>query len=470
MTYNLVCGFETHVELSTKTKIFCTCPTDFGDEPNSHVCPRCIAEPGTLPVVNKQTFIYAVKAGLGTNCKINNVVHFDRKNYTYPDLPKAYQLTQFTEPICLGGYITLDNGKIIRINRIHLEEDAGKLIHKGEYTYIDYNRGAVPLIEIVTEPDINSVEEAREYLEKLQLILRHLAVSDCKMEEGSMRCDVNISVNKPGEKLGTRSEIKNMNSLSFIDKAIVYEYSRHVNALQNGEPLYQETRRFNESDGSTSAMREKENAQDYRYYDDPDIPTIYVDEAFIESVRKTLPELPGPMKKRFIDMGLSSQECDLLIKYKKVADYFSIAAKTGDPKLISNYILGEIFRDFQSESSKEFFNIPISTSDLSELSQLQKSGKINAQIAKKTINEMLRTSKSLKAILDPSDLEIINDQELNNLCLLAINENKNAVNDYLNGKEKAIKAIVGSVMKLSRGKANAVTAEQIIISIIKDSK
>ncbi len=469
MTYNLVCGFETHVELSTKTKIFCSCPTDFGDEPNSHVCPKCIAEPGTLPIVNKQTFIYAIKAGLGTNCKINNVVHFDRKNYTYPDLPKAYQLTQFTEPICVGGHITLDSGKIIRINRIHLEEDAGKLIHKGEYTYIDYNRGAVPLIEIVTEPDISSVEEAREYLEKLQLILRHLAVSDCKMEEGSMRCDVNISVNKPGEKLGTRSEIKNMNSLSFIDKAILYEYSRHVNALTNGEPLFQETRRFNESDGSTSAMREKENAQDYRYYDDPDIPSILVDEAFIESVRKTLPELPETMKNRFLAMGLSPQESDLLIKYKQVADYFSKAAINGDPKIISNYILGEIFRDFKSESDKELFIIPITIPDLVELSKLQKNGKISAQFAKKAINEMLKTSKSLESILNASDLAGITEQELNAICLLAIKENPNAVTDYLAGKEKAIKAILGSVMKLSHGKANAQTAEQIIIKAIKNA-
>ena len=470
MTYNLVCGFETHVELSTKTKIFCSCPTDFGDQPNSHVCPKCIAEPGTLPVVNKQTFIYAIRAGLATNCSINKIVHFDRKNYTYPDLPKAYQLTQFTEPICVSGHIKLDSGKIIRINRIHLEEDAGRLLHKGEYTFIDYNRGAVPLIEIVTEPDINSIEEAREYLEKLQLILRHIDVSDCKMEEGSMRCDVNISVNKPGEKLGTRSEIKNMNSLSFIEKAIAYEYSRHVSAIQNGEMLYQETRRYNESDGTTSAMREKENAQDYRYYDDPDIPTIFIEEHFIESIKRTLPELPADIKNRYLGLGLSPTETDLLIKYKKVADYFSEAIKTGDPKILSNYILGEIFRLLETEAKKENFDIMISPLQLSSLSNAQKSGKINAQLAKKALSEMLKSGKSWEELISESDMQEISEIDLISYCNEAIYNNSNAISDYLSGKEKALKAILGYVMKRTKGKANPEKTENLLIELITKKK
>lgn len=470
MTYNLVCGLETHVELSTKTKIFCSCPTDFGNEPNSNVCEGCIGEPGTLPIVNKQTFTYAIKAGLATNCTINHVVHFDRKNYTYPDLPKAYQLTQFSEPICVNGQITLDSGKKIRINRIHLEEDAGKLIHKGEYTFIDYNRGAVPLIEIVTEPDINSVEEAREYLEKLQRILRHIEISDCKMEEGSMRCDVNISVNKPGEKLGTRSEIKNMNSLSFIEKAIAYEYSRHVSALKNNEPLHQETRRFNESDGSTSAMREKENAQDYRYFEDPDIPTICFNNSFVETIRLTLPELPDAIKERYLEMGLSAQETELLVKYKKVADFYSNAAKTGDPKILSNYILGEIFRELDTEARKEVFDTKLSSAELAELSILQSTAKINAQTAKNTLNKMLQTGKSWRFFISDEDMLGIDEDTLKSLCENAVKENINAVNDYLSGKEKAIKAILGYVMKQSRGKADAIKAEQIILELIKRDK
>ncbi len=467
MTYNLVCGLETHVELSTKTKIFCSCPTAFGSDPNTNVCPKCLGEPGSLPLVNMATFIYAIKAGLALNCKINQEVSFDRKNYTYPDLPKAYQTTQFIQPICTNGYIKLNSGKKIRINRIHLEEDAGKLIHSGGNTYIDCNRGAVPLIEIVTEPDISSIEEAREYLEKLQLNLRHVQVSDCKMEEGSMRCDVNLSVNRPGEPLGVRSEIKNMNSLSFMEKAIAYEYERHVTAIKNNEPLVQETRRFNEADGSTSAMRDKEDANDYRYFKDPDSPYIIIDDIFIENIAKTMPMLPEKIKNNYLEMGLSEQDADLIIKYKKVSDYFSSALVTGDPKILSTYMLGEIFRSIETESQKEDFNILVPYAELAELSNLQKEGKINAQMAKKTLAEMLKSGKSWKEYISKSDMEGIDEGTLIAMCKTAITENSMAVADFKAGKDKALKALIGAVMRQSRGKANAMQAEQIILDLIK---
>ena len=279
MKYDLVVGLETHVELSTKTKIFCSCENDFGAEPNTHCCPVCVGHPGTLPKINRQVVNFAVKAGLATNCKINLRSKMDRKNYVYPDLAKAYQISQFEIPICKDGFVELSSGKKIRINRIHMEEDAGKLVHNGGDVYIDYNRGGVPLIEIVTEPDISSSDEAKEYVEKLQNILRYAGVSDCKMQEGSMRCDVNISVKPEGsEKFGTRTEIKNMNSITFMTKAIDYEYERQIDLVESGEEVIQQTLRYCEATNSTESMRSKEDAQDYRYFRDPDLVEIVLTE------------------------------------------------------------------------------------------------------------------------------------------------------------------------------------------------
>ena len=325
--YKLVIGLETHVELQTKSKIFCSCPTAFGAEPNTHCCPVCTGEPGSLPILNKEVLAYAVRAGLATNCRISRITHLDRKNYVYPDLPKAYQISQFDEPICVGGYVELDSGKRIRINHIHVEEDAGKLVHEDGYTYIDYNRGGVPLIEIVSEPDITDIAEAREYMEKLQITMRHIGVSDCKMQEGSMRCDVNISVHKEGEPLGTRTEIKNMNSLSFMEKALSYEYARQCDVLESGEKVVQETRRYNEGSQTTESMRSKEDAQDYRYFPEPDILTVEVSDEFVDAIRSAMPELPTALRKRYVEKyGLGETEADLIVKYKKIADFFNDCA------------------------------------------------------------------------------------------------------------------------------------------------
>ena len=465
--YKLVIGLETHVELQTKSKIFCSCPTAFGAKPNTHCCPVCTGEPGSLPILNKEVLAYAVRAGLATNCRISKITHLDRKNYVYPDLPKAYQISQFDEPICVGGYVELDSGKRIRINHIHVEEDAGKLVHEDGYTYIDYNRGGVPLIEIVSEPDITDIAEAREYMEKLQITMRHIGVSDCKMQEGSMRCDVNISVHKEGEPLGTRTEIKNMNSLSFMEKALSYEYARQCDVLESGEKVVQETRRYNEGTQTTESMRSKEDAQDYRYFPEPDILTVEVSDEFVDAIRSAMPELPTALRKRYVEKyGLGETEADLIVKYKKIADFFNDCARQANPKLAANLILGQIFRGMQTEEEKEAFGIKVTPSQLAELVKLQDEGKINAQIARQTLKKMLEEGKDASAYLTEDDLKGVDSGAIDKLCAEAVAANARAVNDYRNGKTQAIKALVGYVMKATRGKADAGEAEKKIIALI----
>jgi len=470
MKYELVAGFETHVELATNTKIFCSCTTQFGGEPNTHCCPICIGLPGTLPKLNKRVVEYAIRAGLATNCEIAEISKMDRKNYCYPDLPKAYQISQYDMPLCNHGYIQLSNGRKIRILRIHIEEDAGKLVHSRGSTMVDYNRGGVPLIEIVTEPDFRSVDEAKEYVEKLQLIMRYIGVSDCKMQEGSMRCDVNISVRPEGsEKLGTRTEIKNMNSISFIAKAMEYEYNRQVDLIESGEKVIQETLRYDDVSNTTSSMRGKEDANDYRYFRDPDLVTIHVPKEEVEKIRESLPELPAEKLERYVEeLGLPEKDAQLLVKYRKVAEYFERAIEdTKTPKTAANFIIGQIFRTVENESEKEKFDIKVSAESLNELIKLLDSGKIRMNMAKSTLDRMLETGKKPSELISDSDMAGLSEDMVNDLCRQAIEANPNAVNDYKNGKEKAIKALVGFVMKNSRGKADAVAAEEKIKSMIK---
>ena len=470
MKYELVAGFETHVELATNTKIFCSCTTQFGGEPNTHCCPICIGLPGTLPKLNKRVVEYAIRAGLATNCEIAEISKMDRKNYCYPDLPKAYQISQYDMPLCNHGYIRLSNGRKIRILRIHIEEDAGKLVHSRGSTMVDYNRGGVPLIEIVTEPDFRSVDEAKEYVEKLQLIMRYIGVSDCKMQEGSMRCDVNISVRPEGsEKLGTRTEIKNMNSISFIAKAMEYEYNRQVDLIESGEKVIQETLRYDDVSNTTSSMRGKEDANDYRYFRDPDLVTIHVPKEEVEKIRESLPELPAAKLDRYVEeLGLPEKDAQLLVKYRKVAEYFERAIEdTKTPKTAANFIIGQIFRTVENESEKEKFDIKVSAESLNELIKLLDSGKIRMNMAKSTLDKMLETGKKPSELISDSDMAGLSEDMVNDLCRQAIEANPNAVNDYKNGKEKAIKALVGFVMKNSRGKADAVAAEEKIKSMIK---
>ena len=469
MKYELVSGLETHVELATATKIFCSCTTAFGGAPNTHCCPVCTGQPGALPVLNKRVVEFAIRAGLALNCTINTVTHLDRKNYCYPDLPKAYQISQFDKPLCEHGYLELESGKKIGITRIHIEEDAGKLVHERGYTFIDYNRGGVPLIEIVSEPDISSPAEAKEYVEKLQLIMRYIGVSDCKMQEGSMRCDVNISLRPEGSKiLGTRTEIKNMNSMSFIEKAMEYEYLRQADILSSGGEIEQATLRYDEHTGETFVMRTKEDAQDYRYFPEPDIPTIIIPEEEVEKERQNLPELPLQKLKRYRDiLQLNEHNARLLYKYKAVCDFFDSAVKSGaSPKNSANLILGTVYSKLATEEQKEKFLLPFGVEEFTELVKLSDGGKINSTLAQMTLVKMLENGGSAFDYLSKEDMQGMDDGELEELCRQAIAANPQAVSDYKAGKEKAISALFGYLKRATGGKADIGRATSIIKRLI----
>ena len=469
VSYELVAGFETHIELATKTKIFCGCTTKFGGAPNSHCCPVCIGLPGTLPKLNREVVRYAIRAGLAVHGKIAEISKMDRKNYCYPDLSKAYQISQLYAPLIIGGYVELSNGRKIRLHHIHIEEDAGKLIHQHGDTYVDYNRGGVPLIEIVSEPDIRSIDEAREYVEKLQQVMRYIGISDCKMQEGSMRCDVNISVRPKGsEKLGTRTEIKNMNSINNIAKAMEYEFERQVDLIENGGSVVQETLRYDDATNTTSSMRSKEDAHDYRYFRDPDLVTIHVPESVVEEIKATMPELPTDKCKRYIDeLAIPEKDAQLLTKYRKISEYFDEACEgVKSPKTVSNFIIGQIFRRTETEADKEVFDVAVSPKQLNELVKLLDSGKIRNNLAKSTLEKMLDSGKGALEFIDESDMGGLDENALNDLCRQAVEGNPKAVEDYKNGKEKAIKSLVGNVMKNSRGKADPSLAEAKIKELI----
>ncbi len=471
MSWELVAGFETHIELSTKTKIFCQCSTEFGAEPNTLCCPVCLGLPGTLPKLNRNVVYYAIKAGLATNCHIRNITKMDRKNYVYPDLPKAYQISQHDKPLCERGHIILSSGKKINIGRIHIEEDAGKLVHQRGDTYIDNNRGGVPLIEIVSEPDIRSADEAVEYLEQLRLIMKYIGVSDVKMQEGSLRNDVNVSVRKTGEdKFGTRVEIKNMNSMNFIAKAMEYEFSRQVDILKSGGTIEQETRRYNSDLNITESMRDKEDAEDYRYFRDPDLVTISTTHEEIEELKNELPELPQKKLNRFTgEYGLPSADAELLVKYKKISEYFEKACyESKSYKTTANYILGSIFRRLSTDADKEDANISISPEYLSELVVLTEAKKINSNIARNTLEKMLDTGKPASELLSKEDMEGIDESTLRDICEKAVKNNQRAVESYLEGKEKALGAVIGYIMKETRGKADAELAGKIVKELLNN--
>jgi len=467
LSYQLVCGIETHIELATKTKIFCNCTTQFGGEPNTHCCPVCTGQPGSLPVLNKRVIEYAVRAGLAVNCDINYNSHMDRKNYVYPDLPKAYQISQFDEPVCVNGYVQLDSGKKIRIERIHIEEDAGKLVHDGGYTYVDYNRGGVPLIEIVSMADISSPEEAREYAEKLQLIMRNVGVSDCKMQEGSMRCDVNVSIHQPGEPWGTRTEIKNINSLSNIVRAMELEMERQEDILDSGEKVIQSTMRYDANSDTVYVLRTKENADDYRYFPEPDILRFYISPEMVESIRASLPELPDAKLKRYLEMGLPENNARLIYKYRNVTKFFDDAVQAGaGAGNVLNMIIGPIFATLQTEEDKENFEIKVTSKQLADLVKLIDEKKIRANKAKETLSLMLESGNDVSEYIKADDLAGLSDDDLRALCQGAVDANPKAVEDIRSGKDKAINVMFGYVMKNSRGKADVKKAEAIIREII----
>ena len=393
----------------------------------------------------------------------------DRKNYVYPDLPKAYQISQYDKPLCSNGYIELKNGRKIRILRIHIEEDAGKLVHEHGDTYVDYNRGGVPLIEIVTEPDIRSIDEAIEYVEKLQLIMKYIGVSDCKMQEGSLRCDVNISVRPKGsEKFGTRTEIKNMNSFTFMQKAMQYEFERQTDLIESGGEVVQETLRFNTDTGETSSMRSKEDAHDYRYFREPDLVTIETPQSLIDEIRESLPELPNAKLKRYVDeYGISETYATIIVKYRKVAEFFDESAKgLSKPKNASNMIISQIFKHLSTDSQKEDFEIKFTAQNFHELLKLVEDGKINMNLAKSTLDKMIETGKPVSELIDEKDMGGVDENELKQICEQVVNDNPKAIEDYKNGKEAAFKSLVGGVMKATRGKANAAIATEILKGLI----
>lgn len=469
MEFELVCGLETHIELSTKTKVFCGCSTAFGGEPNTRCCPVCLGLPGSLPKLNRQAVEYTVLAGLALGCSISPISHMDRKNYCYPDLPKAYQISQYDVPLCHDGQVVLSNGRLIRIERIHLEEDAGKLVHESGRTLVDYNRCGVPLIEIVTKPDFRSIEEAREYLERIQLIMRYIGISDCKMQEGSLRSDVNVSLRPKGsEKLGTRTEIKNMNSFTFMERAIEYEAHRQAAILRAGEKVQQETLRYLPEENRTEPMRSKEDAKDYRFFPEPDLYAVAVPPEEVERLRESLPELPQAKDNRYRqELGLSLEEARLLSRYRKIAEYFEgVLPHIQTPKNAANCILGQIFRRLKTEEDKEQAEIPVSPEALGKLIQLLEGKKIRVDLLKKTLESMLDTGKGCMEFLTPEDLAGISLQQLREMCCQAVETNPKAVEDYRSGKEKALKALLGAVMRQSKGRADAAQAEKILRELL----
>lgn len=469
MSWEMVIGLETHVELGTKSKIFCSCTTEFGGDPNTHCCPVCTGQPGSLPVLNRQAVEYAVLAGLAVNCNISRMSKMDRKHYVYPDLPKAYQISQYDLPLCLGGYVELDSGKKINITRIHIEEDAGKLIHERGEVYVDYNRGGVPLIEIVTEPDIRSAAEAVEYLEKLQSIMRSIGVSDCRMQEGSLRCDVNISLRRnSSEPFGTRTEVKNLNSFTAIEAAINFEYDRQESILESGGKVIQQTLHFDPQTGETYDMRGKENADDYRYFPEPDIIPICLTDEYIEALRTSLPELPEQKLRRYTqELGLSDTDARLLTKYRRVSEYFEAGAEIS-PKTSASFILMQIFKKISTEAQREEWKIAFSAEDFRELVSLTESGKINRNIAKRILDKMLDTGRKPSDLMSEENVSGLSDDELLALCRKTAEAAPQIVQDYRGGKSKALQALIGSVMRETRGRADAKKTEEFFISIISE--
>ena len=471
MEYEIVIGLEVHSELSTKSKIYCSCTTEFGGEVNTHCCPICTGMPGVLPVLNKNVVEYAVKAGLATNCSISSYSKQDRKNYFYPDLPKAYQTSQYDLPLCKEGYIDIEvdgTSKRIGITRIHIEEDAGKLMHDdwGTGSLIDYNRCGVPLIEIVSEPDMRSAEEVKAYLENLKAILEYIEVSDCKMQEGSLRADVNLSVRPKGQKeFGTRTEMKNLNSFKAIIRAIESEAQRQIKEIEGGGTIVQETRRWDDNKGMSYAMRSKEEAHDYRYFPEPDLVPIVVDAEWVNRVRNSLPELPDARKKRYVaDFGLPEYDAWILTSTKVMADFFEEAvSKSHNAKAVSNWIMGDLMRILK-DKGLEADQIPFAPEYLAKMIALIDKGVISGTIAKKVFEKMFETGKDPEIIVKEEGLEVVSDEgALVEIVRKILETNPQSVADYRSGKEKAFGFLVGQAMKETRGKANP----QLINKLLK---
>ncbi|MDD2971331.1 MAG: Asp-tRNA(Asn)/Glu-tRNA(Gln) amidotransferase subunit GatB [Lachnospiraceae bacterium] len=472
--YETVIGLEVHVELATKTKIFCGCSTAFGGAPNTHTCPVCTGMPGSLPVLNKQVLEYVIAVGLATNCEISHYSKFDRKNYFYPDNPQNYQISQLYLPICHDGGVeieTEEGKKIVGIHEIHMEEDAGKLVHDDweDCTMVDYNRSGVPLIEIVSEPDMRSAEEVIAYLEKLRLLIQYLGASDCKLQEGSMRADVNLSIREAGaEKMGTRTEMKNLNSFKAIARAIEGERERQIDLLEEGKEVIQETRRWDDNKEYSYAMRSKEDAQDYRYFPDPDLAPIIVSDELLREIKSKEPEFPTEKMIRYKEeYGIPDYDIEILTNTKHTADLFEETVALGaDPKKVSNWLMGETMR-LLKENAMEPEAICFSPENLAKLIQLVDSKAINSTVAKEVFQEMFHHDIDPEQYVEEKGLKTVNDQgALRKTIEEVMARNPKSVEDYHNGKTKAIGALVGQTMKAMQGKADPALINQILQELL----
>ncbi len=472
--YETVIGLEVHVELATRTKIFCGCSTAFGGAPNTHTCPVCTGMPGSLPVLNRKVVEYALSVGLATNCKIHQYCKFDRKNYFYPDNPQNYQISQLYLPICYDGGVEIETAsgkKVIGIHEIHMEEDAGKLIHDEweDCSLVDFNRSGVPLIEIVSEPDMRSAEEVLAYLDKLRLIIQYLGASDCKLQEGSMRADVNLSVRKVGEmRLGTRTEMKNLNSFKAIARAIDGERERQIELLKMGKPVIQETRRWDDNKEYSYAMRSKEDAQDYRYFPDPDLVPVYIDDEWIARVKRRQPELRSEKLERYRrEFDISEHDARLITESKKLADLFEeTAAISGKPKKAANWILGETLR-LLKEKEREPEDLRFSAENLAKLINLADAGTINSSVAKEVFEALFEEDLDPEAYVEEKGLKTVNDEgALLETVKRVLEDNPQSVSDYHKGKKKAMGFLVGQTMKAMQGKADPASVNRILQELL----
>ena len=474
--YEAVIGLECHAQLLTKSKLFCSCSTKFGDPPNANTCPVCLGLPGALPVLNRVAVTMALKAAMALNCTVNPESQWARKNYFYPDLPKGYQISQYDRPLASHGFVEIKvdgKSKRVGVQRVHMEEDAGKSLHEGfsdssRYTYLDFNRSGVPLIEIVTDPDIRSSAEAHEYLARLKQILEYLDVCDGNMEEGSLRCDANVSVRKAGaKKFGTRAELKNINSFRFVQKAIDYEVNRQIEVIESGRRIVQETRLWNSVEERTVSMRSKEEAHDYRYFPDPDLPLLTVDSEWIETALRSIAELPEVRRERFIkEFALSEYDAGVLTTTRALADFFEEVTRLGGhPKTAANWIMGDLLRFYKDNNVdlKDLSNSPVSPKMLSGMIALVEKGTISGKIAKVVVEDMYKSGKDPQQIIEEKGLvQISNTDEIEQIVKKVIEENPKPVEQYRLGKTGNFGFFVGQVMKQTRGRANPQAVNEIL--------
>lgn len=474
--YELVVGLEVHAELNTASKIYCSCRNAFGMEVNTQCCPVCMGMPGTLPTLNEKVVEYAAKMGYALNCTINSVSKQDRKNYFYPDLPKAYQISQFDIPLCEHGYLDIwvdGEERRIGVTRIHIEEDAGKLIHDDSFTgtLVDFNRCGVPLIEIVSEPDLRSSAEAKAYLDTIKSILEYLNISDCKMQEGSIRCDINVSVHKPGEPFGTRVEMKNVNTFSGAVRAIEYEAARQVEVLEAGGTISQETRRWDDLKGENVLLRSKEDAQDYRYFPEPDLLTIVLNEEKLKELKDSIPELPNKKKVRYIkEMGLPEADAVLLAETKEKSDFFEsiLTAAPIKAKNAANWVLGDVSR-LMNEQNKSINDLNLDPKQIAEIIALIEGNKISSSAGKQVFDEMMKTGKKPAEIVKEKGLEQVSDTSaLQAIVDGVVANNQKSITDYKNGKTNALGFLVGQCMKASKGKGNPALMKEMLSKYLED--